>query len=145
MKKLCILILAVISVFLLVSCAEKLKENQVSYANNITENMLIGINKDDYQKYTQDANQKFKDVVNENQMKQSNKAISDKIGDYVAGSKVFEGASRTSSNRNKYITVMYNSKFTNETGNVIITVTFDDNDKHQVAGILFNSEKLRKK
>ena len=144
MKKTVLLILVVMVTISMFGCAQKNNNSAVSaYADDITEKMLLAYNDDNYAQYIANTDNQFKAVVTEDTMKQGNKGVRDKIGNYIPGSKQFTDAVPTTQNNQKYIAVRYTAKFTNETGDVVITMIFDDNESHQVGGIFFNSPKLR--
>lgn len=144
MKKLVLLVLVVLVSVSLLGCGQKTDNSAVSaYADDITEKMLLAFNEENYAQYIANTDSQFKTLMSEDQMKQVNKLVRDKIGTYVSGSKKFTDAVPTTQNNQKYIAVRYTAQFTNETGDVVITMVFDDNDSHQVGGIFFNSPKLR--
>lgn len=127
-------------------CSQKLDKAEISkYADSVTENMLLAQNTDDYTKYIENVDKQFKEAISEDKMKEVNKIIKDKIGTYGSDSKKFKDAVKTTQNKEKYVVVRYNGKFTNESGDVLITMVFHDNDLHEVTGIFFNSPKLREK
>lgn len=143
-KKLGFVLLIILMIGSLAACAQKADSNEVrKYADDITEKMLLAYNDDDYANYIADTDSQFKIIVSEDKMKLSNKMVRDKIGKYESGSKVYKDAAKTSQNGQKFIAVRYNARFTNESGDVVVTMVFDDNDTHQVGGIFFNSPKLR--
>jgi hypothetical protein len=144
MKKIVLLIMVLLLIVSVIGCAQKANNSAVSaYADDITEKMLLAYNEDNYTQYIANTDSQFKSVVSEDKMKQGNKVVRDKIGNYIPGSKQFTDAVPTTQNNQKYIAVRYTAKFTNETGDVVVSMIFDDNDSHQVGGIFFNSPKLR--
>jgi hypothetical protein len=144
MRKIGIFMLVVLVAMAMAGCAQKADNSAVSaYADDISEKMLLAYNDDNYTQYIANTDDQFKSVVSEDKMKQGNQTVRDKIGNYVPGSKQFTDAVPTTQNNQKYIAVRYSAKFTNETGDVVVTMVFDDNESHQVGGIFFNSPKLR--
>ncbi len=144
MKKLVLFILVALVTMSVIGCAQKADNSAVrAYADDPTEKMLLAYNEDNYAQYIQNTDDQFKAAVSEDKMKQGNQAVRDKIGNYVPGSKQYTDAVKTTQNSLNYIAVRYTAKFTNETGDVVITMVFDDNESHQVGGIFFNSPKLR--
>ena len=144
LRKLGWLTICVMLVFSLVGCGNKVDSQEVSkYADNITEKMLLAYNEDNYQQYIADVDSEFKAVVTEEKMQEGNEMVRGKIGTYVPGSKKFKDAVRTSEKGKKFVVVRYNAQFTDENGDVLVTMIFNDNEAHQVAGIFFNSPKLR--
>lgn len=63
-----------------------------------------------------------------------------KIGDYQ--SKTFAAAAPATENNVTYTKVIYKAKYTKETGDVLITVVFDEQKK--IAGLFFSSPNLAK-
>jgi len=144
MRKIVLVSLVIIMAISIVGCAQKADNSAVSaYADDITEKMLLAYNEDNYAQYIQNTDDQFRAAVSEDKMKQGNQVVRDKIGNYVLGSKQYTDAVKTTQNNLKYVAVRYTAKFTNETGDVVITMVFDDNESHQVGGIFFNSPKLR--
>jgi len=144
MKKIVLFILVALVTISIIGCTPKVDNNAVrAYADDPTEKMLLAYNEDNYAQYIQNTDDQFKAAVSEDKMKQGNQAVRDKIGNYVTGSKQYTDAVKTTQNNLKYVAVRYTAKFTNETGDVVITMVFDDNESHQVGGIFFNSPKLR--
>ena len=143
-KKMGLLLLCLMMTCSLAACGNKVDSKVVrQYADDITENMLLAYNEDNYEQYIADVNSQFKAAVTEDKMKEGNEMVRGKIGDYVPGSKKFKDAVKTSEKGKKYLVVRYNAEFTDETENVLVTMIFDDNEAHQVSGIFFNSPKLR--
>ncbi len=144
LRKIGLLLLCVMMAISITACGSKMDSKEVSkYADDITENMLLAYNEDNYEQYIANADSQFKVVVTEDKMKEGNGMVRGKIGDYVPGSKVFKDAVKTSQKDQKFIAVRYNAKFTGESEDVLVTMIFDDNESHQVGGIFFNSPKLR--
>ena len=55
------------------------------------------------------------------------------------------GASQTTAKGTAYDTAVYRAKYTQESGDVVITITFcDENGAKVVAGLYFNSANLAK-
>jgi uncharacterized lipoprotein YehR (DUF1307 family) len=145
-KKMGLLLLCLMMTCSLAACGNKVDSKVVrQYADDITENMLLAYNEDNYEQYIADVNSQFKAAVTEDKMKEGNEMVRGKIGDYVPGSKKFKDAVKTSEKGKKYLVVRYNAEFTDETEDVLVTMIFDDNEAHQVSGMFFNSPKLRQR
>jgi len=141
-----LLLLCLMMACSLAACGNKVDSKVVrQYADDITENMLLAYNEDNYEQYIADVNSQFKAAVTEDKMKEGNEMVRGKIGDYVPGSKKFKDAVKTSEKGKKYLVVRYNAEFTDETEDVLVTMIFDDNEAHQVSGMFFNSPKLRQR
>jgi hypothetical protein len=143
-KRLGLILLVLLMITSLAACSQKADSNEArQYADDITENMLLAYNNDNYANYIANVDSQFKTAVSEDKMKESNKMVRDKIGTYQPGSKQFKDAVRSSQNGQKFIAVRYNARFTNENGDVLVTMFFHDDQSHQVTGMFFNSPKIR--
>ncbi len=109
------------------------------YADPITEQILVAMNKDDYAMYSEDFDQTMKNAMTEAVFDETNTVIKSKIGDYV--SKEFWKAE----SKDQYTIVHYKAKFTDEPGDVTVRVVFQEIDGGmKVSGLLLNSPELRK-
>lgn len=118
-----------------------LKESDVSYAGPAMDNVLAGIKDKDLNKFTKDMTDTHKSAYTQDVFDGFVRLLQDKIGDYE--SKVFAGAAPATEDNVTYTKVIYSAKYTKETGNVIITIVFDAQQK--VAGLFFSSPNLLKK
>jgi len=140
------MILGVMTMLALVAsvaaCAEKpaADESQVrAYADPITEDTLIGMNENDYAKFSEHFDEAMKNAIPEANFGQLVATIKPVIGDYV--SKEFW----TVEKQGEYTLVKYKTKFTNESADVIVTVSFHEVEgKTYLSGLWFDSPKLRK-
>jgi hypothetical protein len=111
------------------------------YAGEIAENMLISLNNGDYDSFTRDFDNTMKDAVTQEvfdtQFIQNIRGI---IGNYEPGSKqFFQAASQA-----QYTIVFYFAEYTEESGAVLVRVTFQQIEgRPYIAGLLWNSPKLR--
>ncbi|MDF2885183.1 MAG: hypothetical protein K0R54_5755 [Clostridiaceae bacterium] len=136
------IIAAMISV-LLIGCGEKLTEADVSYGSAITDNILEGIKHKDYNKFTRDFSDTMKKAIPEQSFNSLADNLNTKIGDY--NSKTFSGAAKNKKDNKEYTVVVYKAKYTKESGDVLITITFSDNNgKKAVDGLFFKSPNLTK-
>lgn len=124
-------------------CAEK---NQVDvdqvrkYADPITESILLGMNRNNYSKYSEHFDQTMKNTVPEAVFNETNNLIKSKIGDYA--SKEFWKVE----SKGQYTIVYYKAKFTKEPENVTVKVVFQEiMENAKVSGLWLDSPKLRKK
>lgn len=124
-----------------VSCS-KIDVNKVrEYADPMTENLLIGRNERNYEKYSKDFSDEMKKAVTYEKFLESIKLIEGKIGKYVEGSKKFYLATKDKN----YIIVTYKAKFTMETSDVTVRVVFEEKDGvMKISGEWYDSPKLRK-
>lgn len=141
-----IFIFALITVMagvLFTGCGQKLTEADVSYGSAITDNILEGIKDKDYNKFARDFSDTMKKAITEQSFNSLADNLNAKIGDYK--SKTFSGASNTKKGNKEYTVVVYKAKYTKETGDVLITITFSDNNgKKMVDGLFFKSPNLTK-
>ncbi|QAT40897.1 DUF3887 domain-containing protein [Clostridium sp. JN-9] len=128
---------------LLTGCGQKLTEADVSYGSEITDNVLEGIKDKNYNKFSRDFSDTMKNAITEQSFNSLTGNLNTKIGDYK--SKAFSGASKTKKDNKEYTVVVYKAKYTKETGDVLITITFSDNNgKNMVDGLYFKSPNLAK-
>ncbi|MEN6390922.1 MAG: hypothetical protein ABFD04_10950 [Syntrophomonas sp.] len=144
-KKSGLFMLSILMVLVLASCAKTVDKSEVAgYADPAAERMLLAANGDDYARYMETANDTLKAALPEAKCNETNKLIRDKIGTYVPGSKQIKNAARATQNGQKYVSVQYTAKYTNEPEEVTVLISFEDNETHKVAGIFLSSPKLRK-
>ena len=141
--KLAVSLLLVVILLFSFGCAAKVDVEAVrSYADSMTENLLIGMNKEDYTVFSRDFDEAMKKAIPESKFSDLIAQINGKIGSYVPNSKEFERAYKTG----KFVNVVYKAKFTNESSPVTVRIVFNEvNGEHKISGIWFNSPKLRKK
>lgn len=128
-------------VFILINQGTKPNEDEIeqirSYADPITENILLAINEDDYIKYSEHFSEKMKNALPEPVFKESNILIKSKISDYL--SKEFWKIEK----QGLYTIVYYKARFSQEPEAVVKVVFQEVGDKILVAGLWFDSPKLR--
>ena len=112
-------------------------QNQLS-ADTITEGILQGINKDNYEKFSDHFDQEMKDNIPEEEFKTTNTEIKAKIGSYISKNYV------STERKGQYTVVIYKAKFSKEPGAVIVkTVLSKENGNLDVADFSLDSPKLR--
>lgn len=128
---------------LLIGCSHKITESDVTYGSAITDNVLEGIKNKDYNKFTRDFSDTMKKAIPEQSFNSLADKLNTKIGDY--SSKTFSGAAKNKKDNKEYTVVVYKAKYTKESGDVLITITFSDNNgKKAVDGLFFKSPNLTK-
>jgi hypothetical protein len=138
-----ILVIVLLAGALLAGCGKVLTESDVSYAGPLLDNMLSGIRDKDYREFSKDFGAEMKTAMTEDAFNTLVDTLSSKIGDYQ--SRAFGGATTQASNGKNYTVVVYKAKYSTETADVLITVTFgDDNGAKTVDGFFLNSPNLRK-
>lgn len=146
MKKIYILILltGILMLSLLVGCGNKVDSNVVkAYSDSIAESLLVSLGNGDYTTHTKYFDKSLQPLLTKDKVEESEKAIKNKIGVYVPKSAVFQKAVAQSKDGKKYTTVIYKAKFTDEPKDVLVTITYGDEDTHPVFTFLLNSPKLR--
>lgn len=123
------------------ACTEEpgIDANQVrTYADLITEDTLIGMNENDYAKFSQHFDEAMKSAIPEANFVQLSATLKQIIGDYI--SKEFW----TVEKQEGYTVVKYKAKYTIEPADVIVTVSFHEIEgETYLAGLWFDSPKLR--
>jgi len=138
-----IAVVTIVAVVIFAGCIEK---NQVDidqvrkYADPITENILLGMNGNNYSKYSEHFDQTMKNAMPEAVFYETNTLIKSKIGDYV--SKQFWKVE----SKDQYTIVYYKARFTEEPEDVIVKVVFQEiMEEMEVSGLWLDSPKLREK
>ncbi len=125
---------------LLAGCG--IKETDVPYANDMAENLLQGLNQNDYAMFSRDFSDTMKTAIDETAFAAMVEQLSAAIGTYE--SKTFYQAADSKQNDVVYTIVVYKAKYTDEEDDVLVTVTFSGEDDNKVVdGLFFNSPKLR--
>jgi hypothetical protein len=112
-----------------------------SYSGEITENLLISLNEQNFSKFSQDFDDGMKKAITQESFEtQFINNIRGKIGDYVPNSKRFYSSSKQA----QYTTVVYAAIYTEEPGSVLIQISFQQIEGRPfISGIYYNSPKLR--
>jgi hypothetical protein len=138
--------IAVIAIVVVVLLAGYVGREQIDvvqvreYADPITENILLAMNKGNYTKYSGHFDQTMKNAMPEAVFNETNALIKSKIGDYV--SKEFWKVE----SKDQFTIVYYKAKFTQEPEDVIVKVVFQEIvGEIKVSGLWLDSPKLRKK
>ena len=138
-----IAVVTIVAVVMFAGCVEK---NQVDvdqvrkYADPITENILLGMNGNNYSKYSEHFDQTMKNAMSEAVFNETNTLIKSKIGNYV--SKQFWKVE----SKDQYTIVYYKARFTEEPEDVIVKVVFQEiMEEMEVSGLWLDSPKLREK
>ena len=108
----------------------------LAYSEPQTDNMMAGMNANDYATFSRDFDDKLKTGINSTQFANLEKTVVGKIGKYVSRQVADVQQS------GDFTTVIYTAKFENDDP-VTVTVAFHTTAPHQIAGLHFNSAKLR--
>ena len=135
-----VLLLAVVAA--LTGCTNKLDESDVSYAGEMVDNMLAGIEDRDYDAFSRDFSDTMKSAMTEDSFIAMADLLDEKIGTYE--SKSFSQAVETEEDGAAMTVVVYKAQYSDETDDVLITVTFSGSDgDYVIEGLYFNSPNLR--
>ncbi len=108
----------------------------LTYSEPETDNMMAGMNANDYTAFSRDFDDKMKAGITSAQFANLEQTVVGKIGKYVSRQVADVQQS------GDFVTVIYTAKFENDDP-VTITVAFHTAEPHQIAGLHFNSAKLR--
>jgi hypothetical protein len=115
------------------------KDAVLAYSEPIADNLLAGFNDKDYTAFSKDFTDTMKKGITEQSFKDSLlPKVFDKVGKYQ--SRTVESVTQSPT----FVTVIYNAKFDNDDP-VVIRLSLDLKDPHQVSGLYFDSVKLRQK
>lgn len=112
------------------------REAVLLYAEPMTDNLLAGLNAGDYSTFARDFNAKMREALRESAFATTRATIVDKIGAYVS-----REVTRIEQ-RDGFIVVIYKARFENEAG-VTVRVVFEPASEHRIAGLWFDSPRLR--
>ncbi len=115
------------------------KDAVLAYSESIADSLLTGYNDKDYAAFSKDFTDTMKKGITEQSFKDSLLPnVFGKVGKYQ--SRTVETVTQSPT----FVTVIYNAKFENDDP-VVIRLSLDLNDPHQVNGLYFDSVKLRQK
>jgi hypothetical protein len=112
------------------------QNDDLAYAEPITDNLLAGLNANDYSVFSKDFDEKMKKGLSQDVFTQTYEMIHEKIGKYVSRSVT------SVSESDNLITVVYSAKFEKEEG-VTIRVIVEKNSDLPLAGLWMDSPSLR--
>ena len=115
------------------------KTSEPDYAGPIAEEILTGMNRGDYTQFSKHFDRLMRDALPEANFIELRDMIRPLIGDYV--SKEFWKVEE----QEEHTIVRYNTRYTEETADVIVTVSFQGIEGQiYVSGVWFDSPKLRR-
>ncbi len=91
-KKIGVVVIVTLLIAIIAGCSQKVSQNDVKFANNMVENMLIAENNDDHTEFTENLSSSLKKAYSKEEMNKQEKIIKGKIGDYIPNSKKFKQA-----------------------------------------------------
>ena len=144
-KVLVVFVVLLVAGMFLTGCSswKPLKQSDVSFADEMVENVLLAHNEGNYEKWAKDMGEEMlKDMPKEKFVELYEKAVGSKIGKYIPGSKTFLAAAV---DKNGIIIVQYMAKFEKDDP-VKLTFTFkEENGQKKIVGEFYDSQKLRGK
>ncbi|SHF19248.1 hypothetical protein [Alkalibacter saccharofermentans] len=143
MRKLILIIIA-LSMVLLSGCSSGADKDDVEgYGTPKVESLLVAMNNDDYENFSKDFGPLMTEALTEEVFGGIIKTqIVGVIGSYQEGSIELVKTTEESHNGKNYISAIYKGQFSQEDGDVAITVWFTDDEDKNVETIVFNSPKL---
>jgi hypothetical protein len=143
LKIIAVIVMTLMLGTLLTGCGNKISESDVSYASLMLDNVLAGIKDKDYDKFSKDFSGNIKNAITKDKFDTIVATLDSKIGDYKE--KSFGGAANTKKDNMALTVVVYKAKYSKETSDVLITISFSDNNgKKMIEGFILNSPNLRK-
>ncbi|MGO1368930.1 MAG: DUF3887 domain-containing protein [Senegalia sp. (in: firmicutes)] len=145
-----IIVLIILSFTFLISCNNdnENKENSAKtpeqsiqdWTDPKVENILISMNKEDYDSFSKDLSDNMKNQLNKELFNEQLLPIFDLIGEYIKDTKKLLTTEALEKDNMKLI---YSADYSNESKEVIITMVFNKNSK-DVEGLFISSEKIQK-
>jgi hypothetical protein len=108
----------------------------LAYSEPETDNMMTGLNANNYATFSRDFDDRMKAAITTAQFASLEQTVVGKIGKHV--SRQVSDVQQSGD----FVTVVYTAKFENDDP-VTMTVSFHAAEPHQIAGLHFNSAKLR--
>jgi maltose-binding protein MalE len=143
-KFLCIALLGLTALAGLAGCGAKTvtltgaeKDAVLAYGEAMTDNLMEGMNAADYATFSKDFSDAMKEGIPETGFASMLEKITGKIGAYE--SRVVSSVEQSGD----YVAVIYAAKFEQDEP-VTVRVVFEIAEPHRIAGLWFDSEKLRK-
>lgn len=139
-NKLLIILVILFTLVISTACLSNgITEEIKSYANPITEDILEGLNDNDYNKFSNNMSDVMKEALPKDKFEKFSLDVKNLIGNYesmeIAKVQYIK----------EYIRVFYKAQFSDESKDVVVTIVFGDNNGPQkVEGFFMNSPKLRK-
>jgi len=113
------------------------KDAVLAYSEAKTDNLMKGLNNNDYVVFSRDLNDRMKNGITTAGLANTRTQVTDIIGNYV--SRQVDSVTQSGD----FVTVVYNARFENE-DQVTLRVSFELAEPHRIGGLWFDSPKLRK-
>lgn len=137
MKKVYLLALTIIMITaVLTGCGG----SEPAYAAPMVDNLLLAIEDRDYEAFSRDLSDTMKSAMTEESFNSLADLLKTKIGSYQQRS--FGESADTTQDGVKMTVIAYIAKYSDEPGNVLITVSFGEEGK-TIEGLYFTSPKLQ--
>jgi hypothetical protein len=112
------------------------RDQVLAYAEPKTDNLLNSLNNNDYASFKRDLNSQLTDLIPADEFVLNYQNLGTRVGKYI--SREIDHVERGGD----YITVLYRAKFEKE-DNVTVRVIYEVAGDHRVAGLWFDSPKIR--
>lgn len=108
----------------------------LAYSEAKTDNLMQGLNANDYAMFSRDLNDSIKTAIPESGFASMRAKVNGKIGNYVSRQV------DTITQSGNFVTLVYQAKFENDSP-VTVRVSFEMAEPHRISGLWFDSAKLR--
>lgn len=112
------------------------KNAVLAYSESKTDNLMQGINQNDYAMFSRDFSDQMKNAIPQTGLNDLRNKVIAKIGNYV--SRRVDRVEEIGGN----VAVVYNAKFEKDEP-VALRVVFESAEPHRITGLWFDSAKLR--
>ena len=136
-----LILIVAAAVFTVAGCSSGDTDREyIDFAETAAEEYLVATNNRDFETFSKNLSVEMAEALPEAAFMEFADWVEDIIGKYVQGSKEFVKVEKQSG----YISVIYNTEYTDEPSGVIFTLTLQKVDGViKIAGSWFNSPKLR--
>ena len=142
-KKFLIFLVSIALIFIITAsgCSAGVDEEIISIADSAAENVLIAIDDQNFDSYNKDMDDGMLKTVTEQYFTTLSTYIKEAIGEYEQGSKEY----LSSNIQDELYVVIFEADYTKETEKVavVVVVSVTDEGICQIAGLWFDSPKLR--
>jgi hypothetical protein len=144
MRRKFLIILSITALILsmaVIGCDSEVDTEIISFTDTAMENVLVSLNEENFENYSTDMDDDMLKVVTKDSFATFSTYLKDTIGEYRQDSKEYV----ESYAQGGYYVVIYDTDYTNETGNVIVkaVISVTDEGIYQISGTWFDSPKLR--
>lgn len=116
-------------------------EEDVPYAGPMVDNILAALESRDYVAFSKDMGDTMKAAMTEDAFNSLAGLLADKVGSFQQVS--FGEGANVEQNGVMMTVIVYIAKYSEEPGDVLVTITFAGEEAKTIEGLYFNSPKLR--